>query len=83
MVHIVLLIQFTDNPKTKKWEDFSSIHDCCKYVCQMFEEFLKKANPSLSEITYDITDLYQYIDDVRRSKVCECILIEFYFRCRI
>lgn len=30
----------------------------------MFENKLKKENPSLSEITYDITDLYDYIDNV-------------------
>lgn len=65
MVHIVLLIQFTDDPRSKKYEDFSTVHDCCRYICQLFENYLKKANPTLSEITYDITDLYEYIDNVR------------------
>ena len=31
-------------------------------VCQMFEKRLKQMYPHLNDITYDISDLYNYID---------------------
>ena len=31
-------------------------------VCQMFEKRLKELNPQMRSITYDINDLYHYID---------------------
>lgn len=31
-------------------------------VCQMFEKRLKEIHPNMRDITYDITDLYNYID---------------------
>lgn len=31
-------------------------------VCQMFEKRLKEIYPNLKDITYDISDLYNYID---------------------
>lgn len=64
MVHILLLTQFTKSAKSKEWADFTSIHDCCKHVCKLFENSLKKQNPFLAEITYDITDLYDFVDNV-------------------
>lgn len=46
------------------WSDFSCVSDCCKFVCQLFENGLKKENPSLATITYEIEDLYEFIDSV-------------------
>lgn len=31
-------------------------------ICETFEKRLRDANPSLNNITYDISDLYKYID---------------------
>ena len=31
-------------------------------VCKIFEEHLKKSNPSTPSITYDISQLFDYID---------------------
>eukprot|EP00240_Pyramimonas_obovata_P020332 CAMPEP_0118935932 /NCGR_PEP_ID=MMETSP1169-20130426/15913_1 /TAXON_ID=36882 /ORGANISM="Pyramimonas obovata, Strain CCMP722" /LENGTH=72 /DNA_ID=CAMNT_0006879015 /DNA_START=173 /DNA_END=391 /DNA_ORIENTATION=- len=33
-------------------------------VCQIFEGRLKELNPTLRNITYDITDLYTFIDQL-------------------
>ena len=31
-------------------------------ICQMFEEKLKRENPQQKKITYDISDLFSFID---------------------
>ena len=33
-------------------------------VCKIFEEYLKKSNPSTPSITYDISQLFDYIDNL-------------------
>lgn len=77
-MHVVLLIQFVDNPRSRIWEHFESVADCCSYICRIFENSLKKANPSLPEISYDIADLYDYVDKVS-SDLNNFILITFHF----
>lgn len=67
MVHILLLTQFTNSVRTKVWADFDCVYDCCKHICKMFEDNLKRQNPFLPEITYDITELYDFVDNVSRE----------------
>lgn len=67
MVHILLLVQTTSNPKTREWAEFSCVNDCCDHVCKMFEDGLKKSNPFESQIHYDIADLYAFVDNVSRE----------------
>ena len=33
-------------------------------VCKIFEEYLKRSNPSTPSITYDISQLFDYIDSL-------------------
>jgi hypothetical protein len=70
MVHIVLLIQFPGHRSL--WTDFSTMSDCCEYICKLFEQRLKNENPNLREMTYDITDLYEYVDNVS-CQACETV----------
>lgn len=64
MVHIILLIQFNADPKTKHYYDCESISGAVKHICKLYEERLKKINKEIPYITYDIMHLYQYIDEV-------------------
>jgi hypothetical protein len=68
MVHIILLIQFNNNLKTKHYYDFESISDAVKHICKLYEEKLKKHNQKIPYLTYDILHLYQYIDEVIYTK---------------
>ncbi len=49
--------------KSQTWRDYGSTSDACDGVCQMFEERLKRQNPTQRKITYDISDLFSFIDD--------------------
>ena len=45
---------------------------CVKYtllqgVCKIYEEHLKRMNPNSPSITYDISQLFQFIDDVSKT----------------
>ncbi|WKX89854.1 hypothetical protein Q1695_009029 [Nippostrongylus brasiliensis] len=62
MVHTILLIQPTVRPDSRTWSDYESTTDCLEGICKIYEEFLKKQNPSLASITYDVSHLYEFID---------------------
>lgn len=42
--------------------DFDSVAQAMDGICAMFEKKLKDLNPNLRNISYEITDLYKYID---------------------
>ncbi|KAB0386198.1 hypothetical protein FD755_001154 [Muntiacus reevesi] len=49
MSHTILLVQPTKRPEG---------------VCKMYEEHLKRMNPNSPSITYDISQLFDFIDDL-------------------
>lgn len=57
-------MQFGDNARTRSWQDFTKVNDAMKFICTKYEEFLKKKNPQQAYLTYNIIDLYAYIDSV-------------------
>lgn len=46
-------------------------------VCKIFEEYLKKSNPSTPSITYDISQLFDYIDNLTDLS---CMVYHFSFK---
>ncbi|RCN30346.1 enhancer of rudimentary, partial [Ancylostoma caninum] len=62
MVHTILLIQPTVRADSRTWSDYESTTDCLEGICKIYEEFLKKQNPSMASITYDVSHLYEFID---------------------
>jgi len=62
MPHTILLSQYNETNSSKHWEDYDSEELAMDGVCQMFERQLKKDNPHKKQITYDIQNLFDYID---------------------
>eukprot|EP00238_Polyblepharides_amylifera_P004479 CAMPEP_0196576666 /NCGR_PEP_ID=MMETSP1081-20130531/5875_1 /TAXON_ID=36882 /ORGANISM="Pyramimonas amylifera, Strain CCMP720" /LENGTH=104 /DNA_ID=CAMNT_0041895343 /DNA_START=112 /DNA_END=426 /DNA_ORIENTATION=+ len=60
--HTILLMQTTQNKESRIFYDYETVPLAMDGVCQMFEKKLKELNPTLKNITYDITDLYTYVD---------------------
>eukprot|EP00456_Euglypha_rotunda_P012278 TRINITY_DN1344_c0_g1_i1.p1 TRINITY_DN1344_c0_g1~~TRINITY_DN1344_c0_g1_i1.p1 ORF type:complete len:109 (-),score=22.44 TRINITY_DN1344_c0_g1_i1:133-459(-) len=60
--HTIVLAQFTSKPNSRQYSDFESVQHAMDGVCQMFEHKLKQQNPNRRKITYDISDLYEFID---------------------
>lgn len=62
--HTIVLLQQTQNLNTRTFMDYDTVNLAMDGVCQMFERRLKELNPGLRNITYDITDLYNFIDQL-------------------
>ena len=60
--HTIILVQPTAGKASRTFADFETVPLAMDGVCQMFEKRLKELNPSMRSITYDINDLYHYID---------------------
>ncbi|XP_060079537.1 enhancer of rudimentary homolog isoform X1 [Ylistrum balloti] len=64
MAHSILLVQATHKPETRTYSDFESINECMEGICKIFEEHLKKVNSDCPSITYDITQLFDFLDQL-------------------
>ncbi|KAG0571910.1 hypothetical protein M758_9G119400 [Ceratodon purpureus] len=60
--HTIILMQPTPNRATRTFMDYESVPAAMDGICGMIEKRLKEANPNLRNITYDISDLYKYIE---------------------
>ena len=40
------------------------VNECMEGVCKIYEEHLKRTNPNIPSITYDISQLFDFIDQV-------------------
>jgi hypothetical protein len=60
--HTIVLVQPTNNPSTRTYTYYENVSAAMDGICRMFEKKLKELNPSINSITYDISDLYRYID---------------------
>ena len=59
-----MLLQPTANKATRTFMDYETVSQAMDGVCGMFEKELKRLNPNMRNITYDVTDLYRYIDNL-------------------
>lgn len=50
MSHCILLIQKTSEKSTRTYCDYECVNDLLDGVCKIFEDVLKKRNPSLTTI---------------------------------
>ena len=62
MSHTVLLLQTTANPASRTYCDYENEDECLEGICRIFELNLRKSLPGEGSITYDIRDLYDFID---------------------
>eukprot|EP01018_Ginkgo_biloba_P006743 Gb_09808 [translate_table: standard] len=60
--HTIILMQTAQNRSTRTFMDFDSISQAMDGICGLYERKLKELNPTLRNITYDIADLYNFID---------------------
>ncbi|XP_033114958.1 enhancer of rudimentary homolog [Anneissia japonica] len=73
MSHTILLIQPGKRAETRTYSDYETLDECMEGVCKIFEEHLKKMNPTSPSITYDISQLFDFIDQL--SDLC-CLVFQ-------
>lgn len=64
MAHTILLVQANARMESRTYSDFESVNECMEGVCKIFEEHLKRKNPNTPTITYDISQLFDFIDQL-------------------
>ncbi|KAK4470739.1 hypothetical protein MN116_006264 [Schistosoma mekongi] len=65
MPHTILLVQpSVKKPDTRTWSDYETVEQCLEGVCKIYEEQLKREKPNAPTITYDISQLFQFIDQL-------------------
>ncbi|VDO94497.1 unnamed protein product [Soboliphyme baturini] len=62
MSHTVLIVQSDSDVDSRTWLDFETVGDCMDGICRSFEEHLKQRNPHSQAMTYDISQLFDFID---------------------
>nr|XP_045015790.1 enhancer of rudimentary homolog [Jaculus jaculus] len=62
MSHTILLVQPNKRPEGRTYA--MNLNECMEGVCKMYEEHLKRMNPNSPSITYDISQLFDFIDDL-------------------
>eukprot|EP00927_Polykrikos_kofoidii_P055712 TRINITY_DN49926_c0_g1_i1.p2 TRINITY_DN49926_c0_g1~~TRINITY_DN49926_c0_g1_i1.p2 ORF type:complete len:122 (-),score=19.12 TRINITY_DN49926_c0_g1_i1:199-516(-) len=60
--HTIVLIQFDQGKETRTYIDHETVPRALDGVCQIYEQSLKVMYPQLKSVTYDISDLFGYID---------------------
>eukprot|EP00116_Pleurobrachia_bachei_P016159 sb/3476421/ len=67
--HTILLVQPSHKPTSRTYCDYETLTEALEGVCKIYEEHLKELNPSSLSITYDISQLFDFIDDLN-DMVC-------------
>ncbi|CAG0913116.1 unnamed protein product [Notodromas monacha] len=62
--HTIMLIQSGNRLDTRSYSDFDSLTECLEGICRLYEEHLKRSSPTTPSITYDISQLFDFIDDL-------------------
>ena len=60
-----MLIQFTGDDTSKTFLDYDDISKCVDGVCQLYEQRLKLQNSDKAEVTYDVAELFAYLDSLK------------------
>ncbi|KAF7496573.1 Enhancer of rudimentary -like protein [Sarcoptes scabiei] len=63
MAHTIVLFQ-PGKLETRTYWDFESLNDALEYICHIYETHLKQDNPGLLTITYDVSQLFDYLDSL-------------------
>ena len=62
--HTIILIQYSASFQSRSYMDFPTVNAAIDAVIKMYEHKLKELNPSVGQITYDITDLYNFLNSL-------------------
>ena len=62
--HTLLLVQYNLSASSRTFLDFDSVPAAMDGVCGLYEKELRALNPNQQNITYDIADLYAYVDQL-------------------
>jgi hypothetical protein len=69
--HTIILIQYTSSLQSRAYMDFAGVNISMDAIVKLYEHKLKELNPTVPQITYEITDLYKFLDDL--ADICALV----------
>merc|ERR1712227_19967 len=60
----LMLIQPTKRPEGRNYTDYNTRAECFDAICKIYENMLKRQNPSEDSISYDMQQLLDFIDEL-------------------
>ena len=63
--HTIILVQYTENYATRSYLEFPTVAQAMDALVKMYEHKLKELNPEVKHITYDISDLFNFLDSLQ------------------
>ncbi|XP_024528033.1 enhancer of rudimentary homolog [Selaginella moellendorffii] len=60
--HTIVLFQPYPNRSSRTYMEFDSVYQSMDGICGLFEKRLKDSNPTVRNLTYDVSELYEFID---------------------
>ena len=70
--HTIILLQATGNYQSRSYLDFPTVSAAIDAVVKMYEHKLNEMNPRAQQITYDVADLFKYVDSF--NDICALVL---------
>jgi len=64
MSHTIVLVQYTAGLDTRSYMEFPTVNAAMDALVKMYEHKLKELNPSVAHITYDVSDLFNFLDSL-------------------
>lgn len=61
---VLLLIQSKLDNDSRRYQEFLSLDKCLDYVLKVFEDNLRNRIQEKDNFTYDLSDLYEYLDEL-------------------
>jgi len=62
--HTIILVQYSKDLGSRTYLTFPQEIKAMDALVKMYEHKLKELNPQVQHITYDISDLYNYLDSL-------------------
>ncbi|XP_054164225.1 enhancer of rudimentary homolog [Oppia nitens] len=59
--HVILLVQASTG-ETRRYTDYDCLNDALEGVCHMYEQHMKKQFPTETELFYDLSQLFEFVD---------------------
>mmetsp|Transcript_19865 Transcript_19865/g.67698 ORF Transcript_19865/g.67698 Transcript_19865/m.67698 type:complete len:102 (+) Transcript_19865:185-490(+) len=62
--HTIILMQMHPARQTRTYSEYETVSQAIDGICQQFEAHLKRSYPSTADLTYDINDLWKWVDSL-------------------
>ncbi len=71
--HTIILLQTADDSNSRTYLDFARPAQAWDAITRMFEERLKVISPGVKTLSYDVQDLFRWLDNLADVSCLVCV----------